>query len=197
VDATHHIYELRASAASGSAIAALRSATPGPTTAGGLPRTPLSLGSDAADLVARIPPKQAAGIENAVSLRVANRSSVAWAGLDVHREGLVLLRYTWRAAGSDLPLQTDVVAFDRDLAPGDSFSSQLWLLAPLRDGPYQLCLDLVQQQGGALISLGGPAVERRVELVRPTGLAELHELIATAALPAPERSPCRSEPSGT
>lgn len=195
-DSTHRIYELRASAASGSAIDGLLAAKPGPTTAEGVPRTPLALAGDSAELVARIPPRQAAGTENPLSLRVANHSSVAWAGLDVHHEGLVLLRYTWREADSDLALETGVLNLDHDLAPGHAFSGQLWLRAPMREGPHDLCLDLVQQQDGQLIALGAPAVQQRVEIARRPGMHVLHGLRDEYAIRATEPAPCRPSRSG-
>jgi hypothetical protein len=191
-DATHRIYELRSSAAAeaGSGIASLRAPTPGPTTLAGLPRTALSLAADAGRLSVRTPPQHSAGIHNPLQVRISNDSTATWPGLDVHREGLVLLRVTWRAAGDDTPLETRSLAFDRDLAPGESAAARLELAAPLRDGPHDLCLDLVQQLHGLWVPLGIPPVSQRVTIVRPAGLRDLHELIDAYQLPPIDRAPC-------
>jgi len=196
-DPTHRIFELRASAASGSAIAPLLAPTPGPTTAGGLPRTPLELpAGGGASLAVQIAPNQTAGEQSPLSLHLTNHGSVAWAGLDVHQEGLVLLRYTWREADRDPPLETGVLALDRDIAPGHSFAGRLWLRSPLREGAHDLCVDLVQHRNGQLVALGAPAVEQRVEITRRPDMHELHELIDAYSLRSAEPTPCRPAPPG-
>ena len=110
--------------------------------------------------------------------------------LDPHREGLVLVRYTWREARSEAPLKTRVQPLDHDLAPGRPFHAQLWLRAPLREGAHELCLDLVQQQSSKLVKLPVPASLHRIELIRPAGLSGLHELIAASTLEAAALAPC-------
>jgi len=189
------IYELRASAANGSGISGMVASKPGPTTATGLPRAPLSLEPGAGSLEARIPPYQRAGIENPVQVAVRNTSPWIWPSLDVYREGLVLLRYSWWQEEDTAPLQTGLTALDHDVSSGQAFAGTLALAAPLREGAFTLCLDLVQQSDGHLKPLPIPAVTRPVQLTRPPGLKELAELIA-AATPAPKAlAPCQPAPA--
>lgn len=192
-DKSSRIYELRASAANGSGIAALLAPSPGPTTLSGLPRSRLALPPESGSLKVRAPARQFAGVNNSVRVRVQNNSALSWPSLDIHREGLVLVRYTWRPVAADTPIRTGVVSLDHDLTPGQTFHGYVSLAAPAHEGRYELCTDLVQQQGDQLTRLPVPASLHRVRLRRPAGLSGLAELIALST-PEPEPlAPC--EPS--
>jgi len=192
-DGGARIYELRASAANGSGMPALLAATPGPTTVTGLPRSPLDLPSEAGSLSARIPARLLAGVDNPVSFDIHNASAVDWPSLDVYPEGLVLLRYTWRPLEAAEAAQTRLAPLDRDLAAGQRFIGQISLAAPLREGPLQLCVDLVQRRGDALARLPIRPLVRRVVLTRPVGLGGLAELIA-ASTQQPSLAACEPDP---
>ncbi len=141
----------------------LLTAKPRETTLAGLPRRALELppGSGRLELIS-LPPL-VAGSPRSIRLRVANRSPLAWPGLDPDPEGLVQLRVAF--AESDGRVRKVLHApLDRDLPAAAVTVLRAQIPPPRLRGRLELRLDLVQRIEGGIRALPVAPVEVEVEI---------------------------------
>lgn len=116
--------------------------------------------------VAAPPPTLAAGAGAELVVTVTNTSPLPWPGVD--ELGLYQLRVGnhWRQADGRLSrLDDGRTPLVHPLAPGESCTLPLRLLAPTEPGQYRLELDLVQELVTWFADRGSPTVQFPVEVV--------------------------------
>ena len=190
-----------AAADAGSWKDALVDPAPRATTFAGLSREPLAFGhgDGSQQPVGRIHLAVRGSllgqVDNPVVLRVRNASSVAWPGFDIQREGLVLLRYTVAPAGASLAERGDatfVTTLNRDIAAGEAAEIAMFLRPkhPERNGPQELCADLVQWIDGEPHALPVEPVRTTVPVLRRKDSSGLQDLIELYRAPREPIAPC-------
>lgn len=161
------IYEVPATPANQSWLAALLSDTPGTTTMTGLPRAPIPLPEVAGALRVEAPRRmrydQAYGLPYFVPVTLENPSETKWPSLDIQTEGLVQLRYRFFDAAGEM-VREDTASFDRDLPPKRETAARALVRPPAITGRFRVRFDVVQRVGDELRDLGFPVVESDVEV---------------------------------
>lgn len=165
------IYELMPEPTLPNALEALRSPLRLPQSITGRSRERLELAADDG-VFAASPPATLPGYANdwtkaAIPVRIENRSPVDWAGLDPHREGMVLVRYGFRNVDGK-QVAAGFADLDADVPAGGTLSTYVLVSGHLPAGTYTLELDLVQQIEDAIIPLPLPPT-RATTVVRPVG----------------------------
>ncbi len=160
------IFELEPAPGDGAWMERLLDEGPRARSFAGLPRTPLRLSAESGRLEAEIPRtfffRGANRFPRLVPLRIHNHTALAWPGFDVDPEGLLRLRYSFRANGRELPAESAPLIVD--VPPESSLSTTASVRPPARGGRYRLVLDLVQQLDGELRELPLAPVEAVVEV---------------------------------
>ncbi|MBW2402132.1 MAG: hypothetical protein JRG80_23255 [Deltaproteobacteria bacterium] len=187
---SYRIYEVAANPRSGSWREALLTEEPGPTTMTGLPRTAIAAPESPAPLVVRVRNQMRyehrAGMSYTATVKINNPSDRSWPGLDIHREGLVELRYRFVDA-TNKTLSLETASLDRDIPSGRSVAAQAIIQPPAVDGPLTVHFDLVQRIAGDFRDLGFPAAIATVEVSKRPLLPENRN--------PGERQPAQSSPS--
>jgi hypothetical protein len=164
---SYRIYEIPTDPRSGSWRAALLADEPGPKTMTGLPRTAIAPPESASPLAVRVRDRMlyehGSGMSYAVTVSIINPTGRNWPGLDIHREGLVELRYRFLDATNEM-LSEETASLDRDIPSGSRVAAQAIIHPPAEDGPMTVHFDLVQRIGGVLRDLGFPAATATVEV---------------------------------
>ena len=183
---------------------ALIDPAPRTTTFAGLSRGALHLPAGAGLLQIHHNGSMFGAVDNPIEVRIANRSSQAWPGLDNQLEGLVLLRYTTappNASSDERAHATRLALLRHDIAPRTSARLQTFLRPPrpAATGAAELCADLVQWLGGELRVLPVPP-ERSTILLRrrddPSGLQKLIERYEIPPEPIPACGTGHEPPPG-
>lgn len=102
------------------------------------------------------------------SLRLHNRGSEHWPGLDAHREGLVMIRTAWVAEDRGFAGEK-IFPLDADLSPGTSLTLEAALRYPGQPGEYWVCFGLVQIQEAKAIPLNVRSAIHRINILPPSG----------------------------
>lgn len=100
-------------------------------------------------------------IPKPLKMRIANTTQQTWPGLDIQKEGLVALRYSFSNMNDQI-VADGVAPLDADVIPGLSELTPV-LQGPTDDGVFRLCLELVQPWNGEIRVLAIPAIEIEVE----------------------------------
>ncbi|UCE86262.1 MAG: hypothetical protein JSU66_00500 [Deltaproteobacteria bacterium] len=159
------IYEVTRPGSGGDWTAALLSKQPRAKTFAGLARDPLDPSQNAGQLAAELPaslermlwPRE----QHPIQLTIANRSARDWPGFDSQSEGLVELRYAFRAGDGTLALEA-TTPLDTDLPANATTAATAYIASPRDAGTYRLRVDLVQRVGGELRALPVRGAERDV-----------------------------------
>lgn len=176
------IYELPETAQSGRWLEKLTSAKSRARTLTDLARSPIVRSDDPGRLAVALPDvllyEPLTGIPTPVTVEIENHTNVAWPGLDLQPEGLVLLRYRFlssegREAGRDADqvVWESTAPLDLDVPPHGTVVAQPVIRAPTRSGRYGLRFDLVQRIGEEWVPLGVPAVELKVQVKQRSPIA--------------------------
>jgi hypothetical protein len=103
------------------------------------------------------------GVAEFARVRIENASDVPWPGLDIQREGMVLLRTVF--LGEDGGRLESAWPLDTDVPARATRTTRVAIKPPVAAGRYRVRFDLVQQRGEALAPLGVPPVEREIQVV--------------------------------
>ncbi|MEE3329912.1 MAG: hypothetical protein VX246_03500 [Myxococcota bacterium] len=174
---------------------ALIDPAPRTTTFAGLRRGALDLSAEAGRIQIHHDGAMFGAVDNPIAVRITNRSSQRWPGLDNQLEGLVLLRYTTAPLGAsrdERAQATRLALLRHDIAPSTSARLQTFLRPPRppATSPARLCVDLVQWLGGELRPLPVPPERSTILLRRRDDPSGLQKLIERYQIPPEPIPPC-------